>query len=250
MVFADRDRAIAELTGPFLLLTDPTGRSFPIGSAVWAQVESHKRKTMADHPNKAADWTFALAQYADGGEQYSIDLFNGTIPSSCRTYDNGSINDLHPGTKGNKAQAYAPIWSWLRMVEQGSVWMPPFHDAWISGAAADTAITTNGHVYNVPYQGTGGVFAHVSGHTDKFSVNIATGEVKCVTGFTPAQAYYDLVIRLTKAGLSVDQTLRLWIGKNSRGCDDRAVSRDTGGAIVFADSPTGINSKALSDYRP
>jgi len=246
-VLADRDRAVAEITGEYLIFTDPTSRTLPIGNTVWAQCEHYKRVTMASYPARTVDWTWCLQQYADEDvEQDLIDLYNGMIPSTTTTYDDGTVDNLHPGTKGNKVIAYGPLWNWLRWRAQDSIWMPPFHEAWISGSAADSAIVTSGHVYSTPFLGSGAAFTLVSGDATKFAVNIATGVVTCVAGFTPAAAYYDLVVRATKAGKSVDCALRLWIGKNTRGCDDRAVSRDTGGPIVFASAPSGITSKACS----
>lgn len=246
-VLADRDRAVAEITGDYLIFTDPTSRTLPIGNAVWAQCEHYKRLTMASYPERTVDWTWCLQQYADEDvEQDLIDLYNGMIPSTTTTYDDNTVDNLHPGTKGNKIIAYGPLWDWLHYRSASSIWMPPFHEAWISGADADLAITTGGHVYDTPFLGTGATFALVSGDATKFAVNIATGVVTCVADFTPAVAYYDLVVRATKDDKSIDCTLRLWIGKNTRGCDDRAVSRDTGGPIVFASAPSGITSKACS----
>lgn len=244
---ADRDRAVAEFSNEYVIFADHTGRNFPIGSAVWAQCTLFSRTCMEDYPERTIDWLWNMQQYADeDDEQDLIDLFNGVPVSTNTTYADGSIDVTHPGTKGNKIMAYGPVWNWLRHLEQGTIWVPPFHEAWISGAAADTAITTSGAVYTVPFLGSGGSFSLVSGDATKFAVNSATGAITCVAGFTPAAAYYDLVVRATKGDSSVDCNLRLWIGKNTTGCDDRAVSRDTGGPIVFADAPTGITSKALS----
>lgn len=246
--FADLARAVAELTGEYLIVCDHTGRNFPIGQAVWAQCEAWKRKVMRDHPNNAVDWYWQLAKWCEGTDQDLIDLFNGAPPSSMTTLETGEVDATHAGTRGNKAMAYEPIYNWMRWRADpaGSFFMPPFHEVWLSGFDAATAVTTSGTVYDTPHQGTGIAFSRVSGDATKFAVNASTGEVTCVSTFVATEPYYDLVIRGTKGGVSIDTTLRLWIGKDTYGCDDRAVGRDTGGPIAFADAPTGISSKAIS----
>lgn len=246
--FADLARAVAELTGEYLIVCDHTGRNYPIGQAVWAQCEVWKRTVMQDYPNQSVDWYWQLAKWCEGSDQDLIDLFNGAPPSSMTTYETGEVDTTHAGTRGNKAMAYEPIYNWMRWRADpaGSFFMPPFHEAWLTGFAAATAVTTSGAVYTTPRQGTGIAFSLQEGDATKFAVNASTGAVTCVSTFVAAEPYYDLVIRGTKGGVSIDTTLRLWIGKDTYGCDDRAVSRDTGGPIAFADAPSGISSKAIS----
>ena len=242
-ILAQISRAVGAVTGNYFVTIEPNADVEPAGIVGWAQIDLVSKEIMRLYSPRHIHWKFIENRYSDGGPADLADLYADVPPGSTRRLTNGTKNSLHLGPLGNRAFAYDGVWPAIAGQENNGGWCPPYSAHWITGAAATAATTTAGTVFTAPFIGTADSTTIIKGDSSKFSLHPTTGVITCVNSFTPTAPWYEIEYEVRKGTVKSRGLLRLYIGSGSTACTDRRV---IGNAMVPADSPTGVDTKAMS----
>jgi len=232
-------RSVAALSADFYISIEPNADVEPAGIAGWAQTEWIRREIMRLYPTRAMDWYYLLAPYAADSSLDRGSLYELIVPDQVRRLTNGTVNSLHEGPVGNAAIAWDGAWRFLEGEENGGGWSPPYIKTHITGSAASTARTLNGHVFDTPYRNTAGTFTLVGGDTVNLAVNASTGEITNKTGAN--LGVVKAIVENRKGTVRNRCEIDMFIGASDTSCSDTFFYGKQG--ITMPDSPTSVDAQ-------